>query len=222
MKSEAPAESALNRKSVELVSRIRARDESAWRDMSDQYESLLPGIARQCRLLAEDIDDVVQLTWLHCLEHINQLTDPHRLGGWLTTICRRGMYPAGHQGSAGSTTQRVRPGTADRWRPRRRRPICRGLGSWPDRSPLQCYVGLAGATKDAPRRTCSDKRTRATSVSPDALASLWAVWANSAAYCNPATARPRRADLSSEISEVHLHAWSAWRYSPCPWCWYRL
>jgi len=73
----------------DLVSRIQARDESAWRDMRDQYDPLLRWIARQCRLSAEDIEDVVQLTWLRCLEHIDQLTDPDRLSGWLATICRR-------------------------------------------------------------------------------------------------------------------------------------
>jgi RNA polymerase sigma factor (sigma-70 family) len=57
--------------------------------MSDQFEPLLRWIARQCRLSPEDIDDVVQLTWLRCPEHIDQLTDPDRLSGWLTTICRR-------------------------------------------------------------------------------------------------------------------------------------
>ena len=89
MQSEAAAESALARKTRELVSRVRAGDESVWREMSDRYEPLLRWIARQCRLSAEDTDDVVQLTWLHCLEHINQLTDPDRLSGWLATICRR-------------------------------------------------------------------------------------------------------------------------------------
>jgi len=57
--------------------------------MSDQYESLLRWIARQYRLSPEDIDDIVQLTWVRCLEHIHQLTDPERLSGWLSTICRR-------------------------------------------------------------------------------------------------------------------------------------
>jgi RNA polymerase sigma factor (sigma-70 family) len=57
--------------------------------MSDQYEPLLRWIARQCRLSAEDTEDVVQLTWLRCLEHIDQLTDPDKLSGWLATICRR-------------------------------------------------------------------------------------------------------------------------------------
>jgi RNA polymerase sigma factor (sigma-70 family) len=82
-------ESALARESAELVRRIRARDESVWRDMTDQHESLLRWIARQCGLSPEDVDDVVQLTWLRCLEHIDQLTDPDRLGGWLAVICRR-------------------------------------------------------------------------------------------------------------------------------------
>jgi RNA polymerase sigma factor (sigma-70 family) len=89
MKSEADAESALARKSAELVSRIRAGDESVWRDMSDQHEPLLRWIARQCRLSPEDTDDAIQLTWLRCLEHIDQLTETARLRGWLATICRR-------------------------------------------------------------------------------------------------------------------------------------
>ena len=89
MKSEAAAESALARKSAELVSRIQAGDESVWRDMVERYESLLRWIARQCRLSPEEVDDAVQLTWLRCLEHIDQLTDPDRLSGWLAAICRR-------------------------------------------------------------------------------------------------------------------------------------
>ena len=98
MKSEAAAESALARTSTELVSRIRAGDERAWREMSDRYEPLLRWIARQCRLSAEDTDDVVQLTWLDCLEHIDQLSDPCRLGGWLATICRRECFRLASKG----------------------------------------------------------------------------------------------------------------------------
>lgn len=89
MQSEPAAESAFTRKTRELVSRIQAGDESVWHEMSDRYEPLLRWTARQCRVSAEDTDDVVQLTWLRCLEHINQLTDPGRLSGWLATICRR-------------------------------------------------------------------------------------------------------------------------------------
>jgi len=89
MKSETAAESALACESAELVSRIRAGDESVWRDMRDQFEPLLRRIARRCRLSPEDVDDVVQFTWLRCLEHIDQLNDPDRLRGWLAAICRR-------------------------------------------------------------------------------------------------------------------------------------
>jgi RNA polymerase sigma factor (sigma-70 family) len=89
MKSEAAAESALACEPAELVSRIRAGDESVWRDMRDQFEPLLRWIARQRRLSPEDVDDVVQVTWLRCLEHIDQLNDPDRLSGWLAAICRR-------------------------------------------------------------------------------------------------------------------------------------
>jgi RNA polymerase sigma factor (sigma-70 family) len=57
--------------------------------MTERYEPLLRWLARQCGLSAEDAGDAVQLTWLRCLEHIDQLTDADRLSGWLVTICRR-------------------------------------------------------------------------------------------------------------------------------------
>lgn len=88
MKPEAAAGSALAH-NAGLVGRIRAGDESAWRELSDQYEPLLRRLARRHGLSAEDAADVVQLTWLRCLEHIDQLADADRLRGWLITICRR-------------------------------------------------------------------------------------------------------------------------------------
>ena len=69
--------------------RVRAGDDSVWRGLIDRYEPLLRWLARQYGLSAEDAADVVQLTWLRCLEHIDQLTHADRLSGWLTTICRR-------------------------------------------------------------------------------------------------------------------------------------
>jgi RNA polymerase sigma factor (sigma-70 family) len=74
---------------AELVDQIRARDDSVWRDLIDRYEPLLRSIARGRGLSAEDALDAMQLTWLRCLQHIDQLTHADRLGGWLTTICRR-------------------------------------------------------------------------------------------------------------------------------------
>jgi RNA polymerase sigma factor (sigma-70 family) len=74
---------------AELVSRIRAGDASAWPELVERYEPLLRWLTRGQRLSAEDADDAVQLTWLRCLEHIDQLTHADRLSAWLLTICRR-------------------------------------------------------------------------------------------------------------------------------------
>lgn len=89
MKSITAAKSAPALTPEELVAGIRAGDESAWRAMTERYESLLRWLARRYGLSAEDVEDAVQLTWLRCLEHIGQLTDADRLNGWLATICRR-------------------------------------------------------------------------------------------------------------------------------------
>jgi RNA polymerase sigma factor (sigma-70 family) len=75
--------------SVEFVERVRAGDDFAWRELIDQYEPLLRQIARQYRLSSQETDDVVQITWQRCLEHIDQLAHADRLRGWLATICRR-------------------------------------------------------------------------------------------------------------------------------------
>jgi RNA polymerase sigma factor (sigma-70 family) len=89
MRSETAAKSAPPYSPQELVAGIRGGDASAWRAMSEQYEPILRWLARQCGLSAEDAGDAVQLTWLRCLEHIDQLADEERLKGWLFSICRR-------------------------------------------------------------------------------------------------------------------------------------
>jgi RNA polymerase sigma factor (sigma-70 family) len=87
--SEIAAEHEPNEDSAEFVERIRARDDFAWCEMVAQYEPVLRRIARQYRLSAQDTEDAVQITWLRCAEHVNQLTQPGRLLSWLATICRR-------------------------------------------------------------------------------------------------------------------------------------
>jgi RNA polymerase sigma factor (sigma-70 family) len=72
-----------------LVERIRNGDALAWRELIDRHEPLLRRIARQYRLSSQDTDDAVQVTWLRCLEHIDQLARADRLRAWLGTICRR-------------------------------------------------------------------------------------------------------------------------------------
>jgi RNA polymerase sigma factor (sigma-70 family) len=75
--------------SAELIGRIRNGDSSAWRELVDHYEPLLRRLAWQYRLSGQDMDDAIQLTWLRCLEHIDQITHADRLRGWLATVCRR-------------------------------------------------------------------------------------------------------------------------------------
>lgn len=75
--------------SAELVGRIRNGDSSAWRELVHHYEPLLRRLARQYRLSGQDMDDAIQLTWLRCLEHIDQISHADRLRGWLATVCRR-------------------------------------------------------------------------------------------------------------------------------------
>jgi RNA polymerase sigma factor (sigma-70 family) len=89
MKSETATATAPAQRSADLVDRIRAGDGSAWCDLIKQYAPLLKWRAHRCGLSAEDAADAVQLTWLRCLEHFDQLTHPDRLGSWLTAICHR-------------------------------------------------------------------------------------------------------------------------------------
>jgi RNA polymerase sigma factor (sigma-70 family) len=74
---------------ADLVERMRAGNASAWREAVGQYEPLLRRIARQYRLSSQDVDDVTQVTWLRCLEHLDKLIQTDRLRPWLETICRR-------------------------------------------------------------------------------------------------------------------------------------
>jgi RNA polymerase sigma factor (sigma-70 family) len=89
MKSDTATESALAYTREELVAGIRAENEWAWRAMTERYAPLLRWIARKYGLSAQDAEDAIQLTWMRCLEHSDQLTDASKLDGWLATICRR-------------------------------------------------------------------------------------------------------------------------------------
>ena len=86
---ETVIDSALAANSAELVERIRSGDALVWRELVDQYEPLLRRIASRYRLSSQDAEDVVQITWLRCVEHIDQLTHADRFRAWLGTICRR-------------------------------------------------------------------------------------------------------------------------------------
>ena len=89
MKSDTATESAPAYTREELVAGIRARNEWAWRAVTERYEPLLRWLTHKYGLSAQDAEDAIQLTWLRCLEHSDQLVDAEKLDGWLATICRR-------------------------------------------------------------------------------------------------------------------------------------
>ena len=64
-------------------------DEAAWAAIVDRFSGLVWSTARSHRLSNADAADVVQLTWLRLVEHLDRINDPERLGAWLATTARR-------------------------------------------------------------------------------------------------------------------------------------
>ena len=84
-----------------LVSAALAGDQRAWDVLVDRYTGLLWAVARAHRLSTPDAADVVQTTWLRCVEHLDRVRDAERLGPWLATTarreCLRSLQRAGRQ-----------------------------------------------------------------------------------------------------------------------------
>jgi RNA polymerase sigma factor (sigma-70 family) len=74
---------------VELVSRARDGDRTAWDQIVERYAPLVWSICRQFRLDRADADDVGQGVWLRLVEHLPTLHEPAALPGWLATTTRR-------------------------------------------------------------------------------------------------------------------------------------
>jgi RNA polymerase sigma factor (sigma-70 family) len=72
-----------------LVSAARNGDTDAWGRLVEMYDGMLRAKIRRFRLSHEDAQDVLQSTWLLALQHLPQLEQDSRLGGWLTTIASR-------------------------------------------------------------------------------------------------------------------------------------
>ena len=53
------------------------------------FANLLWAVARAHRLDDADCADAVQTAWLRLLENVDRITDPERLGAWLSTTVRR-------------------------------------------------------------------------------------------------------------------------------------
>jgi RNA polymerase sigma factor (sigma-70 family) len=84
-----PGPAAVGPESVGLA---RSGDPCAWGDLVRRYSCPLTRVALRCGLSADDAADVVQTTWLICVEKLDQLCDDAALLGWLITITRREAY----------------------------------------------------------------------------------------------------------------------------------
>ena len=72
----------------ELLSRVVAGDERAWKELVDRYAGLVWSVARSFRLSSASTDDVVQTVWLRLAEHCGRIREPDRLASWLATTTR--------------------------------------------------------------------------------------------------------------------------------------
>lgn len=75
-----------------LLRACRAGDDRAWRALVDRYVRLVHAIPLRFGLPAEDAEDVVQLTFAALMSSLDRITEPHRLGAWLSTVARRQTF----------------------------------------------------------------------------------------------------------------------------------
>jgi RNA polymerase sigma factor (sigma-70 family) len=71
-----------------VVRRAASGDLRAWNRLIKQYSRLIWSITAEFRLAESDAADVVQTTWLRFLEHIEDITQPSRVGSWLAATAR--------------------------------------------------------------------------------------------------------------------------------------
>lgn len=74
---------------AELLRRLGHGDSAAWKEIVHRYGAAVFATVRSFRLQDADALDAVQTTWLHLIEHADQIRHPERLGGWLVITARR-------------------------------------------------------------------------------------------------------------------------------------
>jgi RNA polymerase sigma factor (sigma-70 family) len=71
-----------------LVEAIAGGEPGAWDRLVDRFAGLIWAVARGQGLSPPDAADVSQTTWLRLAEHLGDIRDPERIGGWLATTAR--------------------------------------------------------------------------------------------------------------------------------------
>ncbi len=73
---------------AELVRAATDGDQRAWEGLIARFGGLVWSIARAHGLSRADAADVSQTTWLRLAEHLSDIREPERIGGWLATTAR--------------------------------------------------------------------------------------------------------------------------------------
>jgi RNA polymerase sigma factor (sigma-70 family) len=81
---------------IDLVTRARDGERSAWDALIDRYSPLIWSICHRWQLDRTDAEDVGQAVWTHLVEHVDNLRDPAALPGWLATTTQRECYRVLH------------------------------------------------------------------------------------------------------------------------------
>ena len=81
---------------IDLVTRARSGDRSAWDALVDRYAPLIWSICHRWQLDRTDAEDVGQAVWLRLVEQLDNLRDPAALPGWLATTTQRECYRVLH------------------------------------------------------------------------------------------------------------------------------
>lgn len=72
-----------------LIERCLGGDGAAWSELLRRYRRVIYAVPQRMGLPAEDCAEVFQRVCLLLYEHLGRVRDPDRIGGWLTTTCRR-------------------------------------------------------------------------------------------------------------------------------------
>ncbi len=72
-----------------LVRRAATGDEPAWSALVEAFTGMVWAVASEFRLGHADTAEVVQVTWLRLVEHLDAIHQPEAVGGWLATTARR-------------------------------------------------------------------------------------------------------------------------------------
>ncbi len=88
---------------VAVVEKARAGDARAWEELVSRFGAMIAATGRRYRLVASDVAELQQTTWLRLVENLDRIEQPERIGGWLATTARRESLALLRRGSKYNT-----------------------------------------------------------------------------------------------------------------------